>query len=423
MAEKRVREGVVYLLLMGVAAKLIVDTTVQFYNPFLTIVAAGIGTSAIVMGRIVALRSMMGFIAPVFGSLADRIGYRAVIRFSLFLAGVGMILGGLSNRIWFFAFAMVLAGMGQAGYTPNMHAYLSSRLPWDKRARGLGILEYSWALAGIVGLFFAGYLIELFSWRAPFLGLGALLLLFSLIYGTLPGKRFTLASFSAPAATVHHGDSGQAPGLLLRLRRFFQLGSNREGASPEDAGVGALSAWGTILITGLNFFAMTHVLIMHGGWLELEYGLGAASLGKIALVLGVFDLIASVTVSLAVDKIGKKRSVGIGIAGAVIGYTLMPFLNRSLPLAVLSIAIPRCFFEFAAVSNFPLLSEQIPSQRGKVLSISMTAGLIGSTLAGLTGPWAYYRFGVPGLSMGSLVLALTALLILLFVVKEPSHAR
>jgi predicted MFS family arabinose efflux permease len=394
---------------MGVAAKLIVDTTVQLYNPFLTIIAAGLGTSAIVMGRIVAIRSMMGFIAPIFGSLADRVGYRFIIRLSLFICGTGMILAALTSHVWIFVLAMVLSGIGQAGYTPTLHAYLSSRLPWEKRAWGLGILEYSWALAGIVGLLFAGYLIEFFNWRAPFYFLGGMLLFFALIYGTLPGKTFKLHALRAT-------DSYREEiGVLLRLRKFFTL--------PGGSGAGPLSAWGTVVINGLNFFAMSHILIIHGGWLEQEYGLGAANLGKIALILGFFDLTASIIVSLAVDKIGKKRSVGIGITGAAIGYALLPFLNRSLPLAVLSIAIPRCFFEFAVVSNFPLMSEQIPEQRGKVLSLSMTVGLIGSTLAGITGPWAYYRFGVTGLGLGSLILVLISLAILLFVVKEPKHER
>ncbi|HKJ84812.1 MAG TPA: hypothetical protein VKA06_01990, partial [Spirochaetia bacterium] len=96
-------------------------------------------------------------------------------------------------------------------------------------------------------------------------------------------------------------------------------------------------------------------------------------------------------------------------------------LNRSLALAVLSIAIPRVSFEFAVVSNFPLLSEQVPESRGKVMSLGMTAGLLGATLAGLTGPAAYLRFGVWGLGPVSCVAALVSLVLLVSFVRERPH--
>lgn len=399
-SRKALRERVGFLIAVGLSAKIVVDTTVQLFNPFLTIIAAGIGISAIGMGRLVALRGMMGLAAPLFGSLADRVGYRAVMRCSLLTGGAGMILFALTDNICIFALSMVITGLGQSGYTPNLHAYLSSRLPYEKRARGLGIVEYAWALAGIVGLFFTGYLIELYGWKAPFFVLGGALIGFSLFLGTLPaaggtGKRVETA--------------GPRAGLAVRLRDFFTLGEHNG------------SAWATIVINALNFFAISHILIIHGGWLEKEYGLGAASLGKVALFLGLFDWAASIVVSVAVDSIGKKRSVGIGIAGTIIGYALFPFLNRSLPLALFALALPRAFFEFATVSNFPLMSEQSPLHRGKVLSLSMTFGLIGSTIASATGPWAYLRFGVWGLGPVSLAASVTGMALLLLVVKERPH--
>jgi predicted MFS family arabinose efflux permease len=383
-----------YLISLGLAAKFVVDTTVQFFNPFLTIVAAGFGISALAMGRLVALRSMTGLIAPALGSLADRIGYRNVMQISLFIGGLGMVLTGFSGNIVLLAVSMILVGVGQAGFTPNLHAYLSSRLPYHKRARGLGMVEYSWALAGMGGLLAAGYLIELYGWRAPFFILGALFLFFSALLGTLPSE----AKTEKKAARQSYG--------LKDIRTFFYLGPLHR------------SAWAAIILHALGFFASTNIMIIHGGWLEAEYGLGPASLGKVALVIGSADLIGCVIVSIAVDAIGKKRSVGIGVAGSMIGYILIPLLNRSLFLAVASLALMRGFFEFATVSNFPLLSEQYPANRGKVLSLSMTFGLFGATAASITGPWAYFRFGVWGISLISLSAAIIALCLLIFLVKE-----
>jgi predicted MFS family arabinose efflux permease len=405
MPKEPLTHRVGYLLTLGIIAKLMVDTTVQIFNPFLTIIAAGLGIGVVKMGKIVALRSLMGLSAPVFGTMADRIGYRSVMRISLLMGGAGMMIAAVFPNVFTFTIAMILAGAGQSGYTPTLHAYLSSKLPYEKRARGIGIVEYSWALAGIVGLFATGYLIEALSWRAPFFILGGIMVLMSFVYLTLPkGQQRAGQADSTPK-------TGFSPGRIFRrIQAFLDLGPN------------ARSAWGTIIINGLNFFAMMHVMIIHGGWLQREYGLGPAKLGNVALLFGFCDLIASVIVSIAVDRIGKRRSVMIGVAGVVVGYALMPFLNRSITLALVSLSIPRAFFEFATVSNFPLISEQVPKQRGKVLSLSITFGLIGSTIASATGPAAYVRFGVWGLAPVGLAAAAVSLLILIFIIKEqPKH--
>ena len=48
---------------------------------------------------------------------------------------------------------------------------------------------------------------------------------------------------------------------------FFHLGKN------------AKSAWANICVSGLSMFAMMNIIIIHGGWLGTEYGIGPKSLG------------------------------------------------------------------------------------------------------------------------------------------------
>ncbi|MFP4490242.1 MAG: MFS transporter, partial [Spirochaetaceae bacterium] len=176
-------------------------------------------------------------------------------------------------------------------------------------------------------------------------------------------------------------------------------------------------------INFFNFFAATHVMIIHGGWLENEYGLGAGQLGTVALLLGFTDWGASILVSIYGDKIGKKRSVLIGTGGMALFFALMPLLNVSLPLALIALSLPRFFFEFAVVSNFPLISEQYPEERGKVMAFSFSIGLIGPVVSGITGPAMYLRWGVWGLGPVSFASAMVSILLLLLCVKEEPHAR
>jgi predicted MFS family arabinose efflux permease len=384
-----------FLILLGGTAKLLVDTTVQIFNPFLFVIASGLGIGTVSMGRIVALRSLTGLTAPFIGHLADRIGHRTVMRASLFTVGIAMILAPASGSLLVFAAAVALTGAGQSGYTPNLHAYLSSKLPYEKRATGLGIIEYSWALAGILGLLASGFLMEAYSWKAPFYVLGAGLLIMSFVSGLLPVEDVRGEHVRRRTGT---------------LRSVFSLGEH------------AASAWAAIGVAGLNMFSMMHVMIAHGAWLQAEYALRPSRLGSVAMILGFCDLTASVLVSVFVDRIGKRKSVLIGVTGMVAGFAVLPFLNGDLVRAVASIAIPRICFEFAVVSNFPLLSEQAPHARGRVMSLGMTAGLIGTSVAGLTGPAAYLRYGVWGLGPVSCAAAVVSLLILVFLVRERPYS-
>ena len=106
----------------------------------------------------------------------DRYGYRLVMRLGLFLAGLGLLVVGSSSGYFLAMIGMMLMGLGSFSFIPALQAYLSNRLPYERRARGLGVVEYAWALAGILGLLGAGALIERTSWRVPFWIIGVLLI-------------------------------------------------------------------------------------------------------------------------------------------------------------------------------------------------------------------------------------------------------
>lgn len=389
-----------YLVGIGIFAKFFVDTTIQLFNPYLLVYAAGIGVSGITLGRLISLRNISGLVAPVIGTLADRYGYRRILRLNLLLMACGVLLFAFGYGTGLIIPAMMIWGIGQGGFAPNIHSYLSARLPYEKRSRYLGMIEYSWAAAGIIGLSVLGVLIEAFNWRVPLFVLGGGLIFSALIIGTLPKAEQT-----DTGQTKRPQVRNQA-GLAARIREFFDLGPYRS------------SAWGAVLVNVFNFFALFHIIIAHGAFLETEYALSPARLGSVAFLMGLFDWAGSILVSTAGDRIGKRRSLIIGAAGLMIFAALLPLLNLNLSMALFALLMPRFFFEFATVSNFPLLSEQYPAGRGKVLAFGIAGGLIGSTIAAATGPSAYLNLGLWGLGPVSAAAALVSLLLLLFLVKE-----
>jgi predicted MFS family arabinose efflux permease len=354
------------------------------------------GLDVVTLGRLVGLRSAMGIFAPVAGDLADRQGYRRVMQVALALGAMGNLLLALSGAVGVTAAGLVLLGLGMGAFVPTLQAYVSYKLPANQRARGMGMVEYSWALTGIFGLFFIGLLIQATSWRAPFFLLAAGMGVAALFVGAWPPVR---GSAVVAQEQTHSRRDGQ--GWLS----FFDLGANSR------------SIYACIAFGALTYFAAMQIMISHGAWLEREYGLSPAQLGTVALVFGFFDLAASVSVSLFTDRIGARRAVIGGAISALLAYLALPLLNLNLWLVVVGLGIARSCFEFTIVSYFPLLSEQSPDQRGKVMTISSAAALIGATIAGFTGPWMVVYVGVTPLVLTSAAVMVVALGFLLGFVR------
>ena len=384
----------------GMAGKLLVDIGNQIFNPFLPVIAAGLGISVVTLGQLVGLRSAMGIFSPFSGAIADRHGYRLVIRVSLLANAAGYLLLAFAAAPWMVVAGMMLAGLGIGIFVPNLQAYVSGKLPYHLRARGLGMIEYSWALTGIVGLSLVGLLIAATNWRTPFILLAVGMVAMSFVFGALPGIARDRDAIAAPPA----GSRWQQATAIFNLR------TNRR------------SAYATILAGALSYFAAMQIMIAHGAWLAEQYGLGPAQLGFVAFIFGWFDLAASVSVSLFTDRIGKRRSVLIGIIGSLAGYALMPVLNTSVTLAVVAIAFARMCFEFNIVSHFPLLSEQVPAQRGQAMTLGSAAALVAGTVAGFSGPWLLVTLGVPALAWSSGLAVALALAIVLLLVREQPEA-
>lgn len=383
------------LILIGLLTRLVTDTAVQIFFPFLPVIAEGLRTTSVTAGRLVSLRSATGLLAPLFGYQAYLRGYRTVMRFGLLLAAIGYLLLGLSSNIWLAAVGMLLGGLGTFSFVPILQAYLSARLPFSRRARGLGTLEYAWALAGMVGLYLVGLLIDALGWRAPFFVLSGLLLVAFVGYGRLPAARQ-----GKPKETA------KIPFSWQKVLNFFELGSNKK------------SAWSALFAIALNMMAAVNLFISYGTWLDSEYGLGAVALGTVALILGVADLGGSVLMSLVGDKIGLRRGLIVGTAVACLGYALLPLFNQSLVLAVVGLVMVRFAFEFTVVGHIALVSEQAPDYRSKMMTLAAAAALLGSTIAGFIGPWVYEQYKVPGLGLVSAAIMVMSLVLLRFFVRD-----
>jgi predicted MFS family arabinose efflux permease len=310
--------------IIGVAllTRIFTDTGMQIFFPFLSVIASGMGVSAVRLGQLTSLRNITGLFSPFFGALADRIGFRLVMQFGLINAGIGMFIFGTSNSLWQAALGMLVIGIGSFAFVPALQAYMSAQLPYQIRARGMGIVEWGWALSGIIGAYTAGLLIDLSSWRLPFFVLGGALIGLGIGYRWLP--------------QVARDSHAPPPNW-----RFWELDGNT-------------SAWANVVVTGLLMYSGMHIFITYGLWFSTEYGLTALRLGTLALLLGITDLVGSSLVSLFTDWFGKWRSVFLGLMMMVATFPLLLWLDQSLVWVMVGLGVVRFAFEFSFVSNFCL---------------------------------------------------------------------
>ena len=425
-----------YILAACVATRLVVDTSIQLFYSFLQIIALGMGLNVVVLGRFLSLRSAVGLSAPLFGSAADRYGYLRVMRLALVLAAAGTFLLGSGGGFWSVAAGMVLSGVGLTGFMPTVQAYISAQLPFAQRARGIGILEYSWALAGILGLSLMGLLFDRFSWQVPFVVLGAAILAAWALLGFLPkaprgadtplagnGEEAGKARADIPRVSGVPEEAAEKkvkPALAPQLSTVVAR-AVRHITALLDLGANRRSAYAVIGANCLFLFGQGHVLIAHGVWLQNEYGLTASALGLAALAQGAAELVGAVLVSLITDRVGKKRSFQAGILGSTLFYIALPIVNRGLWPVIGALLLLRFAYEYGLVSAIALITEQAPDRRGKVISLAVAINLLGITLTGFTGPWMYTHFGVWGLGPVSAVCTLAAFVLVTVWGREPAE--
>ncbi len=120
------------------------------------------GVNMTTVGVLFAAFSLSSFVGSgLGGALADRMGRRGMIIFSLISTSVSSVLMGLVNSLQaFFTLAFVVGIFTDAG-GPAYNAIVADLLPEEKRQSGYGILRVTFNLAvvfgPIIGGFLAGY--------------------------------------------------------------------------------------------------------------------------------------------------------------------------------------------------------------------------------------------------------------------------
>jgi predicted MFS family arabinose efflux permease len=172
------------------------------------------------------------------------------------------------------------------------------------------------------------------------------------------------------------------------------------------------------LAVGLLISTANEVVnIVFGAWLEQAFALQVIALGAASIVVGAAELVGEGLVAGITDRMGKLRSVAVGILLNSVAAVLLPFLGQTLPGAGVGLFLFYVTFEFTLVSAIPLMTELVPSARATVMASNISAHALGRALGALVGP-ALFAFGFVANGLAAAGLNLLALLLLALYVRE-----
>jgi predicted MFS family arabinose efflux permease len=156
------------------------------------------------------------------------------------------------------------------------------------------------------------------------------------------------------------------------------------------------------------------VNLVFGLWLYDAFELKVTALALASLVIGVSELSGEVLVSLVVDRLGKARSVAIGLILNALAVAILPIIGQSVNGALLGLFLLYLTFEFSIVSCIPLITELLPKARATLIANFFTSIAIGRAIGAFIAPHLY-KLGISPDSVPSLVpISIAAVLLNLF---------
>jgi predicted MFS family arabinose efflux permease len=369
------------------AIKLVLNAGFRFVYPFLPAIGRGLGVDLGQMGVLLSVRWGAGFTAPLTVAAVDRVGSsRRLLVAGLISFGAGSLVTATSGVFVGALVGFAFIGVGKPLFDIGAQTYVSERVPYRSRARSLGILELSWAGGFLFGAPLAGWLIDLWSWEAPFWVFGAIALI------ALGGIALVLE-----ASDSHHR-------------------TDTERRAQSDAAIVPFLV--AVTIAG---FTLELVFVTLGAWLEGSFGLSLAGLAGVGALLGAAEFGGEGVMVGFTDRIGKRNSFagGLGIAAVFLG--VLALVNTEMAPALIALFMVIMSLELAVISAIPLATELRPARRSRFLAWFLVAAGIGRIIADLIGPAILENTDMTAVALTAAGSALAGMGVLFASVEEPGR--
>jgi len=363
--------------------RLALNTARRFIYPFAPALGRELHVPLTAVTTLIAANQTTGLLGLASGPLADRWGYRNMMRTGVGLLAVGMLICAIAPRYAFVLIGLLLAGLGKTVFDPAVQAFIGLRVPFARRGMAIGAIETAWAGSTFIGIPVIAVIIDQFGLRWSFAAMA--------VFGA---AGYTLLARVIPADKGNGAAGGLAAGMLAALGQLIRV--------RPAAGMMGFAFWMSM--------ANDNLFVVYGAWLERDFGVGLLALGLSTSVIGAAELTGETCTAVWSDRMGIKRATAIGLILAIFSYAALPFIGRSLQTALLGLFLIFLFFEFTIVCSFSLSTELLPNSRATMMAGFFAAAAMGRMAGALTGTPLWLAGGLPAVAATSTVATILALL-------------
>lgn len=282
------------------------------YNLLLTTFLAGAIATAFGVGRTTVLiavttalvGSVLGGIG--FGWLADRLGRRTALLFTILLFSIATIATGFSSSLGEFYALQFVAGLGLGGEWGVGFSLLNEA--WGEKSKGVagGFLQAMFPAGGLLGAQTAGYFLGHYAgatgWRYAYVFVGAISLILLALRLFVPESKVWQKQVEARKS----GQEYSGPALKSPLAEIFSKDTIR------------WTLFGTIMVFGFMFFFYS------GQTFYPSFFLHTGQVTNIMTIGSLVGIVAEILIGASIDYLGRKTA-GI-LFGIVSLLVIFPFM-------------------------------------------------------------------------------------------------
>lgn len=294
---------------------------------------------------IVASYAIAAFFSGLIGAgFVDRFDRKKVLLFIYIGFTIGTFACSMAPNFHLFLAARSLTGMFGGILAALILSIVGDNIPLPRRAAAMGIVMTAFSVASVAGVPTGLFLAAEFGWRAPFITIGSIAAVFSIVI-----------MFSLPSMTAH-----LEGGLVQRnpLKVFKNI-----AADPNQ-----LRALLFTIILMLGHFSIVPFI---APYMELNIGFTTHQIAYIYTIGGLLTVFLMPLFGKLADRYGYARVFSIASLFALISiFTLTNLPQVSIALAL---CVTSSFFIVASGRNVPAMamvtSVVRPESRGSFMSV------------------------------------------------------
>ncbi|PID41121.1 MAG: MFS transporter [Proteobacteria bacterium] len=388
-------------IIIATLIKLLINTGRRFAYPFAPALSRELAVPLTSITTILATGQAVSLLGLFSGPLADRTGYRFMMRSGLAMLAIGMLVCGLVPHYIPVFTGLVVASFGKTIFDPAIQAFIGHTIPYSKRGRVVGIIEMSWAGSTLIGIPALALIIDHAGFRTAFF-----------LFTLTAGIGWAAMASVIPKENVNTGCGPQknAPFFIM----LWQLLKQR-----TTAGMLAFAFWISL--------ANDCLFVTYGAWFEEAFLASIVTIGFSTIAIGSAEFLGESLTALFADRIGLQRALIIGLILSSSSYLLIPLIGHSLIWAMVSIFFVFLTFEFMIVTSFSLCTELLPESRATMMAGFYASAGIGRMIGVMLGGLLWQFGGINWVAIVSAVITGIGLLSALWGLAswqaEPAETR